>query len=275
MNKLYEEIVFHNNESPDLNEENLNAMSKALNDIDDRVIDGYAAALLVKEYVGTVTEAAESAAESATNAAQSVTDAAEQATLAEGYAEEAAKGSGGNALAYADNVLQLKRDDTVLSEVEIHSSVEVEVATTEKAGIVKPDGTTITVDTDGTIHSAGSVPDDIVTYDNESVPTSAIPRDADSLGGYDASEYLRNTRIKRTYTPTLASNTGVKPYSYFASISIADEINNGYYPIVIGSSNIQCMCVFDQTKQRIGISSAYSDNPTIEVIFEKIDIKED
>ena len=33
--------------------------------------------------------------------------------------------------------------------------VEVPVATTETAGKVKPDGTTITVDEDGTIHSVG------------------------------------------------------------------------------------------------------------------------
>lgn len=36
------------------------------------------------------------------------------------------------------------------------SGGEVPVATTEAAGIVKPDGTTVTVDTDGTIHSTGS-----------------------------------------------------------------------------------------------------------------------
>ena len=39
MNKLYNLITFHNNTTPALNETNLNAMSQALNDIDDRVID--------------------------------------------------------------------------------------------------------------------------------------------------------------------------------------------------------------------------------------------
>ena len=44
---------------------------------------------------------------------------------------------------------------------EAASAVNVPVATTETAGKVKPDGTTITVDADGTIHSAGgsSLPD--------------------------------------------------------------------------------------------------------------------
>lgn len=38
MNKLYDLITFHNNTTPALNEDNLNAMSEALNDIDDRVV---------------------------------------------------------------------------------------------------------------------------------------------------------------------------------------------------------------------------------------------
>ncbi len=39
MNKLYDIITFHNNTTPALNEANLNAMSKAIDDIDDRVIE--------------------------------------------------------------------------------------------------------------------------------------------------------------------------------------------------------------------------------------------
>ena len=38
MNKLYDRIYWHNNTTPALNESNLNSMSKALDDIDDRVI---------------------------------------------------------------------------------------------------------------------------------------------------------------------------------------------------------------------------------------------
>lgn len=39
MNKLYDLITFHNNTTPALNEDNLNAMSEALDAIDDRVVD--------------------------------------------------------------------------------------------------------------------------------------------------------------------------------------------------------------------------------------------
>lgn len=38
MNKLYDLITFHNNTTPALNEDNLNAMSEAINNIDDRVV---------------------------------------------------------------------------------------------------------------------------------------------------------------------------------------------------------------------------------------------
>lgn len=38
MNKLYDRIYWHNDTTPALNETNLNAMSKAIDDLDDRVI---------------------------------------------------------------------------------------------------------------------------------------------------------------------------------------------------------------------------------------------
>lgn len=37
--KLFQRIFWHNDTTPALNEDNLNAMSKAIDDIDDRVID--------------------------------------------------------------------------------------------------------------------------------------------------------------------------------------------------------------------------------------------
>lgn len=37
--KLFQRIFFHNNTTPALNEDNLNAMSKGLDDVDDRLIN--------------------------------------------------------------------------------------------------------------------------------------------------------------------------------------------------------------------------------------------
>lgn len=39
MEKLYDRIYWHNNTTPAINETNLNSMSKAIDDIDDRVVD--------------------------------------------------------------------------------------------------------------------------------------------------------------------------------------------------------------------------------------------
>ena len=57
MNKLYDLITFSNNTTPALNEDNLNAMSEAINNIDDRII-------LI---AGTVLDNAEAILEAATN----------------------------------------------------------------------------------------------------------------------------------------------------------------------------------------------------------------
>lgn len=47
MNKLYNRIIWENDTTPALNEDNLNAMSKGIDDIDDRVLDLGAAVLEV------------------------------------------------------------------------------------------------------------------------------------------------------------------------------------------------------------------------------------
>lgn len=39
MNKLFQRIIWHNNTTPAINETNLNAISKGLDDLDDRVIE--------------------------------------------------------------------------------------------------------------------------------------------------------------------------------------------------------------------------------------------
>lgn len=86
---------------------------------------------------------------------QSIHDAIEEidkvADTAQGSATEAAEiavKSASDAEQYRNEAKQY-RDEAV-------AVAGVEFATTEKAGLVKPDGTTITVDPDGTIHSVGS-----------------------------------------------------------------------------------------------------------------------
>lgn len=59
MNKLFERIFWHNGTAPALNETNLNAMSKALDDIDNRVCELGAYAPETKEYAEATKQYAE------------------------------------------------------------------------------------------------------------------------------------------------------------------------------------------------------------------------
>ena len=80
------------------------------------------------------------------SAAQSASAASSSATLAESYTHG---GTGTREGEDADNARYYIEQAKAVSAVDI--------ATTEKAGIVKPDGTTITVDEDGTLHGQSKV----------------------------------------------------------------------------------------------------------------------
>ena len=56
--KLFQRIFWHNNTTPAINEDNLNAMSKAIDDIDDRVIELGSAAMEAAVYVEEAKESA-------------------------------------------------------------------------------------------------------------------------------------------------------------------------------------------------------------------------
>lgn len=86
--KLFQRIFWHNNTTPAINEDNLNAMSKAIDDIDDRVIEREGT---IMEAVAQATSAASDAADSAEAAAQSATSALNSASRAEHQADLAAQ----------------------------------------------------------------------------------------------------------------------------------------------------------------------------------------
>ena len=86
LSKLFERIFWHNNTTPAINEDNLNAMSKAIDDIDDRIIE------IAGDVMAAVTECntdAADAANSASAAANSATTASNAATVATSKANEA------------------------------------------------------------------------------------------------------------------------------------------------------------------------------------------
>lgn len=99
---------------------------------------------------------AESASESAEFSRQSAAAASESATIAESYAHG---GTGAREGEDTDNAKYYMEQAKSVSAVD--------VATTEKAGIVKPDGTTITVDPDGTLHGSSEV--DVMTAEKAGI----------------------------------------------------------------------------------------------------------
>lgn len=78
MNKLYDRIEFHNNTEPALNDSNLNAMSKGIDDIDDRVVELGTAVL---ETVPELERIAEDIEENLDN----IKEAGARALIAEGF----------------------------------------------------------------------------------------------------------------------------------------------------------------------------------------------
>ena len=107
--KLYDRIIWHNDTEPALNEDNLNAMSKGLDDVDDRLIDlagtimedvpqiledmeileqAVASIASNVQRAETAADTAEDAAESATASEQAATTAADEATTAAETIEE-------------------------------------------------------------------------------------------------------------------------------------------------------------------------------------------
>ena len=89
MNKLYDRIIWYNNTTPALNQSNLNDMSKAIDDIDDRVIAMYGEVTEIVADVNLAAQAAQQAAEDAQGYAAAAQEAAESAQGAEAYAERA------------------------------------------------------------------------------------------------------------------------------------------------------------------------------------------
>lgn len=89
--KLFQRIFWHNNTTPALNEDNLNAMSKAIDDIDNRVIEREGTIMEsvanAHTYMITAQASANSAAISAASAGQ---DAVTARTSAESAAQDAA-----------------------------------------------------------------------------------------------------------------------------------------------------------------------------------------
>ena len=109
--KLFQRIFWHNNTTPAIQEDNLNAMSKGLSDVDDRVI-GLAGTImedvpqiqedieeleadmaLIDTKIASATAEADRATTAANNAAASVISAGNKALVSEGWAKGTQNGT--------------------------------------------------------------------------------------------------------------------------------------------------------------------------------------
>lgn len=160
MNKLYDRIIWYNNTTPALNQSNLNDMSKAIDDIDDRVIEiaadtaadaatcstaaanaaasateaaGYASA--AGSSATTASNAATTASNAATTASSSATSASADALKAEGYAVGKQNGSDvSSGTYYQNNAKYFKEQAASSASSAATSASEAATSASEAAG---------------------------------------------------------------------------------------------------------------------------------------------
>lgn len=127
--KLFQRIFWHNNTTPALNESNLNAMSKGIDDIDNRVIQ--IAGDVVQAVADATTAAtnaatsAAAAASSAGSAATSATNAGAEALKSEGYATGKQNGSDvGSGSPYYENNAEYYADEAAGSATSAEAAAQ-------------------------------------------------------------------------------------------------------------------------------------------------------
>ena len=144
-------------------------------------------------YLGEIRTQVARAESSATSADASEKSAASSSALAKSYA---VGGTGTREGEDADNARYYMEQAKAVSAVDI--------ATTEKAGIVKPDGTTITADEDGTLHGVAKV-----TVDGALSSTSTNPVQNKAVKGA-VDELNQGLGIESARIDELNQNLGVE-----------------------------------------------------------------
>lgn len=174
----------------------------------------------------TSATSAASNAESAAASAESAGASASTATNAAASASASASAAAGSATTATDKASEAKASaEAAEAAAQRAESVSaVEIATTGKAGIVKPDGTTITVDPDGTIHGNESVTVDneLSTESTNPIANKAVAENFENFlplngGGEILVPYGKSLTIKTEYG---AQGSGVYWTSTFSSSAV-------------------------------------------------------
>lgn len=111
----------------------------------------------------------------------------------------------------------LKNNTQIAELVELEGGGTVPIATTETAGIVKPDGTTITVEEDGTISSIGGG------------GTFTSPAPTIALGGITAGSTFENATAQEMFEALLCPE--LFPTLTAPSLALAKSPNTDFYEI--------------------------------------------
>ena len=148
----------------------------------------------------TATLKANDANTSATNARNSADIAQSNATLSKSYA---VGGTGTREGEDTDNAKYYYEQAKAVSNVDI--------ATTEKAGIVKPDGTSVTVDSDGTIHAQTGT--NIETLNDVGDVNIQNPQDKQALVYDSETQTWKNGQGSVSPIDNLTSNSTTEPLS--------------------------------------------------------------
>lgn len=176
LSKLYTRIDFENDTTPALNETNLNLISKAVDDIDDRVIDLSGEIMMADTYATNAATSATNAATSESNASGYADDASDSADEAEASALVSEGYSSGtqNGAAVSSGSPYYQNNSKYYMEQAAAMSSEVSWADIAQVGAVNllPDeattqvinDVTFTVNDDGSITANGQAEADIVLY---------------------------------------------------------------------------------------------------------------
>lgn len=109
-------------------------------------------------------------------------------------------GGGGGTSDYSALSNKPKINNVELSGNKTLAEIGIQTATTSNTGLVKPDGTTITIDSNGKISAVGGggggeVPDNVALLGDTLSTEESEPRDADTLEGHSADYFATNTAI--------------------------------------------------------------------------------
>lgn len=205
MNKLYDLITWHNNTTPAINEDNLNAMSQAIDDIDDRVIDLGGAVLEVIPELEDILSNAQQIKDYRDEALAAATSAEDDKEDAEAYAVGT---RGGVPVAPSDPTYHnnSKYYSELANPTSIANLTDVDITGITNGQILKYNSTTQKFENANESGGGGTAAS--VTYDNtvSGLTADDVQEAIDELNTIKATTTTVNNKHKVTNVPVDLTN---------------------------------------------------------------------